>query len=251
MSNRLTDRMLVMAHRGAPMLAPENTIESFTKALEFKPDILELDVQFTRDGKVVVHHDATINRTSNAQGAVLDYTYDELARFSFNNKMPEYKGARLPLLEEVLLLAKAADVPVNVEFKTTDPAIVPACLEIAAKCGMTEQVFYSSMTHYPLVTVLDHAPGTMIAPAHSANLIKAWLYAENMGATAIHPKWTILKTFPEFVDECHARGIRVHVWTVDEEEPLEFLHAAGVDAVMSNRPDLARTVIDRLDGLQA
>lgn len=251
MSQRLTERMLVMAHRGASALAPENTMESFSLALDFKPDIFELDVQFTRDGKVIVHHDPTINRTSNGQGAILDYTYDELKLFSFHNNMPEYKGARIPLLEDVLRLAKGAGVQVNVEFKTPDPAIVPACIDIAAKCGMTEQVFYSSMTHWPLVTVLDTLPTAMIAPAHSVNLIKPWLYAENMGAKAIHPRWTMLKTFPEYLDECHARGIRVHVWTVDEEAPLEYLHAAGVDAVMSNRPDLARAVIDRLDGIIA
>ena len=102
MSKTLTPRTLVWAHRGAAAYAPENTLPSFELAAEMKADGCETDVHFSKDGKIMVLHDAKIDRTSNGQGLVTDYTYDELQVFDFGIKTDaRYKGTRIPTMDEV------------------------------------------------------------------------------------------------------------------------------------------------------
>ena len=81
----------IWAHRGASGYCPENTIEAFEKAIEMNSDGIELDVQLTKDGQIVVCHDELIDRVSNHKGFLKDFTYEELASFNFNNKMDEKK----------------------------------------------------------------------------------------------------------------------------------------------------------------
>lgn len=241
---RLTDKMLIWAHRGASAYAPENTLEAFQLAADMKADGVELDVHFSKDGRVVVAHDAKIDRMSNGQGAILDYTYDELQVFDFNNKLPGFKNIRIPTLDQVYALLAPTGMWVNVEIKSADPAIAQACIDIAAKYGMTDRVIYSAFNHLQLIEVQKVAPDVPVAPLYSFNMVKPWLYAENMGAQATHPHAAQLKLFPELADECHARGIRVHPWTVDDEETIRYLYAAGADAIISNKPDVARAVLE-------
>ena len=92
----------IFAHRGASAYAPENTMEAFALAVKQGADGIELDVQMTKDGEVVVIHDETIDRVSDKKGAVRDYTLEELRKFSFSNHMEKYKDAAIPTLKEVL-----------------------------------------------------------------------------------------------------------------------------------------------------
>ena len=101
----------VFAHRGASGYAPENTLQAFHLAQEQGADGIELDVQLTKDGEVVVIHDETINRTSTGKGYVRDYTLAELKKFSFHNHMEKYKGVKIPTLQEVLELVKPGRDP--------------------------------------------------------------------------------------------------------------------------------------------
>lgn len=241
---RLTDKMLIWAHRGASAYAPENTLEAFQLAVDMKADGVELDVHFTKDGRVVVAHDAKIDRMSNGQGAILDYTYDELQIFDFNNKLPGWKNVRIPTLEQVYALLAPTGLWVNVEIKAPNPAIAQACIDIAAKYGMTDRVIYSAFNHLQLVEVQKVDPTLPVAPLYSFNMVKPWLYAENMGAQATHPSAGQLKIYPEMTDECHAHGIRVHPWTVDDPELIRYLWQIGVDAIITNKPDVAREALE-------
>ena len=109
----------IFAHRGASSYAPENTIPAFILAYEQGADGIELDVQMTKDGEVVVIHDETIDRVSNGTGAVKDYTLDELRKFSFHSHMPKYEAnAQIPTLAETLRLAASWNIKVNIELKT-------------------------------------------------------------------------------------------------------------------------------------
>ena len=110
--------MIVMAHRGYSGKAPENTMAAFELALEVGSDGLELDVHLTKDGDVVVIHDGTLNRTTNGTGRVGDYTMAELKELDAGSWFsPEFKGARLPSLRQVLDLIKDENVMLNVETK--------------------------------------------------------------------------------------------------------------------------------------
>lgn len=107
----------VWAHRGASGYAPENTLEAFALAAEMGADGVELDVQMSRDGYLVVAHDERIDRVSNGSGFIRDFTLKELKGFLFNRTHPEYKDARIPTLREVYELLKDTPLKINVELK--------------------------------------------------------------------------------------------------------------------------------------
>ena len=112
------EKTKVWAHRGASGYAPENTLDAFRKAVEMGADGIELDVQMTKDGELVVIHDETIDRVSNGKGWVKDYTYEELKKFNFNKTHQEYTKEEIPTLEQVYLLIKPTNLTINVEIKT-------------------------------------------------------------------------------------------------------------------------------------
>ena len=107
----------VWAHRGASYYTPENTLAAFEKAIKMGADGIELDVQMTKDGELVVVHDETINRTSNGKGYVKDYTLEQLKKYDFSNKHITYKGEKIPTLQEVYELIKPTSLTINVELK--------------------------------------------------------------------------------------------------------------------------------------
>ena len=112
------EKTKVWAHRGASGYAPENTLDAFRKAVEMGADGIELDVQMTKDGELVVIHDETIDRVSNGKGWVKDYTYEELKKFNFNKTHLEYTKEEIPTLEQVYLLIQPTNLTINVEIKT-------------------------------------------------------------------------------------------------------------------------------------
>ena len=109
---------LVWAHRGASGYAPENTIPAFELAAEMGADGVELDVQFTKDGQIVVCHDETIDRTSNGCGWVKDHTLEELLALSFDNGNKAYEGAQIPTMQEVFDALRPTNLTINIELKT-------------------------------------------------------------------------------------------------------------------------------------
>ena len=141
----------VFAHRGASGYAPENTLEAFALAGEQGAQGIELDVQLTKDGEVVVIHDETIDRVSTGKGAVRDYTLEELRRFSFHNHKKEYEGVQIPTLREVLEQVKPGGMEVNIELKTGIywyPGLEEKTVELVKAAGMENRVIYSSFNHY-------------------------------------------------------------------------------------------------------
>ena len=108
------EKTKVWAHRGASGYAPENTLDAFRKAVEMGADGIELDVQMTKDGELVVIHDETIDRVSNGKGWVKDYTYEELKKFNFNKTHLEYTKEEIPTLEQVYRLIKLTNLTINV-----------------------------------------------------------------------------------------------------------------------------------------
>ena len=147
------ERTLVWGHRGASGYAPENTMAAFEKAVELGADGIELDVQLTKDGELVVIHDETIDRVSDGSGWVKDYTYAKLIKHNFNRTHPEYEHAQIPTLEEVYALIKPTDLTINVEIKTGVvfyPEIEARVLDLTERMGLMERVIFSSFNHYTI-----------------------------------------------------------------------------------------------------
>ncbi|MFR2837377.1 MAG: glycerophosphodiester phosphodiesterase family protein, partial [[Clostridium] nexile] len=148
----------IFAHRGASGYAPENTLEAFALAMDIGADGIELDVQMTKDGEVVVIHDETINRVSDGKGRVKDYTLVQLREFSFDNHMEGYGHVSIPTLKEVLELVRPSKMDVNIELKTGIywyPTLEEKVMEIVKNCGMEERVIYSSFNHYSVQKVRE------------------------------------------------------------------------------------------------
>ena len=154
----------VWGHRGASGYAPENTLDAFVLALEQGADGIELDVQLTKDGELVVIHDERIDRTGSGIGFVKDHTLAELKKMKFNRTVPGYKAVTLPTLKEVYELFQDNRKMINVEIKTGIffyPAIEDKVLELTAAMGMENRVIYSSFNHQTMVNLKKMNPAAV------------------------------------------------------------------------------------------
>ena len=241
------EKTKVWAHRGASGYAPENTLDAFRKAVEMGADGIELDVQMTKDGELVVIHDETIDRVSNGKGWVKNYTYEELKKFNFNKTHLEYTKEEIPTLEQVYRLIKPTNLTINVEIKTGIvfyPGIEGRVLELTERLGMKERVIYSSFNHYTIRKIKELDPQAKTGMLYEDGMIDAVDYAcDVVKADALHPAgYNVL--YPGFLDKCRERNRQLHVWTINEEKDMRMLCEAGVDALITNYPDIAKKIRD-------
>lgn len=237
----------IWAHRGSSTQAPENTLEAFELAIGQGADGIELDVQLTADGVVVVCHDETTDRTSDASGAITAMTLEELRRANFNNRMDGF-NCRIPTLAEVLDLIAGTDLRVNVELKNSivaQPGLEAGVEATVAQSGLAaeaaERVVYSSFNHRSLETLAAAGTHVPLGVLHVEPMVRAWEYARSFGATALHPWFGSLAE--DEIARAHDAGVAVHPWTVDEPEQMRSLAARGADAIITNVPLVAREAL--------
>ena len=231
----------IFAHRGASAYAPENTVEAFALAMEQGADGIELDVQMTKDGQVVVIHDEIIDRVSDGTGAVRDYTLEELKKFHFSNHMENYENAVIPTLKEVLDLIKPSNMLLNIELKTGIywySNLEEKTMELVKEAGMEDRVIYSSFNHYSIKKILELDSHAECAFLYSDVILNVDKYAKNAGVCGLHPAVYHLK-MAEFLKEYQESGLKVMVWTVNKKEDMEKFIKADLEAVITNYPDKA------------
>jgi len=232
----------IQAHRGASAYRPENTLEAFALAVEQGADGIELDVHMTKDGYIVAAHDETLERVSNGTGYVNNHTLAELKQLNFNKPFPEQPVCIIPTLEEVYSLIKNTSLMLNIELKTNElsyPEMPEKLVCIEQKYNMSGRVIYSSFNHYSLSALKKINPDAKIGLLYSNGIIDPWIYADYVSADAIHPHYKIIAALPETVAKCHENGILVNVWTIDNPDMLNYIFKCGVDAVITNKPDVA------------
>lgn len=242
----IIDKTLIFAHRGASAYEPDNTMEAFELAHKMGADGIELDVRLTADGEVVIFHDNTLDRVTNMRGTIPEYTLSELkvmdVGYSFSGgKRTNY---RIATLDEVYDFIAPLDMIVNVEIKEKTPEIIKVCDTIAKRHKMEEKLIYSCFNHYQIRKVKEIIPNAFIAPLHAFNLLDPWDYCLKIGAGATHPDKEVIRQVPDFVKNCHDKGIRVHAWTADKPEDIQMLLDNGVDVIMTNYPDVALNLRD-------
>jgi glycerophosphoryl diester phosphodiesterase len=239
-------KTLVWAHRGASGYAPENTLEAFQKAVDLKADGIELDVQMTKDGQLVILHDETVNRVRDAKGWVKDFTYDEIRKIDVNKKFPEYGKTKIPTLEEVYDLMKDTQLMINVEIKSGIvfyENIEEKVMELTKKMGLEEHIIYSSFNHYSVMKLKKLDPYVKTGFLYEDGYLDMPEYAFRHGVEALHPALYNLQ-YPDFLKNCKARNIKVRPWTVNETEEMKLLCRKGIDAMITNYPDIGRKVVD-------
>jgi glycerophosphoryl diester phosphodiesterase len=247
------DRPLVFAHRGGCRLAPENTLAAFDRGVAEGVDGLELDVRLSRDGEVMVCHDARIDRTCDATGAIAELMAGELGRvdagyrFTPGDGTHPFRGCGLgvPALREVL--ARYPRIPVIVEMKDDTPAMARATVEVIREAQALDRACLGSFSP----GVLRHARRLEPAATTSGARDEVFfaLLASRLGCLPPFRRYQALQV-PElrdsarvvsarFVRVAHRAGVPVQVWIVDRAEDIRRLLDWGVDAVITDRPDVA------------
>ncbi|HEV2439857.1 MAG TPA: glycerophosphodiester phosphodiesterase family protein [bacterium] len=228
-------RVLGVAHRGASMEAPENTLAAFRRALDAEIPAVECDVQRARDGRIVVIHDQTVDRTTDGRGRVADLTFAELRRLDAGRWFgPAFAGERVPALDDVLdlvrgralLLLEIKNGPVFYE------GIEAQVADALRGHGMTGATLVMSFDHAAVRTMREAAPQVATAVVYTARLVDAIGAAQAAHADALCPLWGLLTA--EVVAEAHEAGLAVFPWTIDEEAAMRRCLAWGVDGVTSN-----------------
>ena len=241
----MSTKPLVWAHRGASGYAPENTLAAFQKAVDLDADGVELDIQLTKDDQIVVIHDETIDRTSDGKGWVKDYTLEELRAFNYNRTKPEYKHADIPTMREVFELLKPTGLFINIEIKTGVvfyEKIEEKILALTKEMGMEDRVCYSSFNHYTVTRIHELKPDAEVGFLYADGPIDMPSYGVKHGVNALHPALYNLQ-YDGFVKECKEKGLKLNVWTVNERPNMEMCCQYGVDAIITNYPDIAKEVV--------
>jgi glycerophosphoryl diester phosphodiesterase len=240
----------VYAHRGASAYAPENTLAAYAEAARMRADFVEIDVRRSRDGELVVAHDATLARCTDvaavfpdrADAAVGDFTLAELRRLDAGSWFhPPFLGERIPVLAEVLDVVAEFDLGLLLEVKSPD--LYP---------GLDEQIA-ASLHARP--DVMRAGRERLIVQSFDADFVRSFRSVAPRIAVGVlgHPDdLAALASFSDYVnpnhdglaadyvDAVHAAGMSVITWTVDEPPDIERVLGLGVDGVISNKPDLVR-----------
>jgi glycerophosphoryl diester phosphodiesterase len=255
-----TPKPRLFAHRGASGLRPENTLDAFAAGLEDGARILELDVHASSDGQVVVIHDETLERTTDSQGPVAARTLAELRRldagYNFRDSDGDYpyrgKGLRIPTLSE--LLHAFPEIPLNVEVKQYEPPIEDAVLDLLDEHEARDRVLLAAGDHRIMQRIRAKAPDALTS--FSAEEVAEFFARCSQGDfDGYRPPGAALQVPRSYqgvdlvsrsmVKHAHARGLEVHVWTINEEQEMEILFDLDVDGIMSDYPGRVAYILSR------
>ena len=217
----------IIGHRGAAGLEPENTLRSFRRALELGVDVIECDVRLTRDGRIVLLHDATVDRTTNGTGAVGDLTFEQLRALDAG------QGERVPTLLELLELA-AGRVEVHIELK--DPSAFEGVLAQLAELSLRDTAILTSGDTEVLRRVRAADAAIRMEHIFADPPADAVARAASVRAARISSHFTRLTR--TFVDEAHRSGLEVIAWPPNTPADQRQAIALGVDLICTDRPDV-------------
>jgi glycerophosphoryl diester phosphodiesterase len=242
-----TDRPLIFAHRGACLVAPENTLPAFQAAVDLGADGVELDVQYTSDGQLVIIHNPTLDDIAPGEGKVTSHTLEELRELDAGVAFaPEFEGTRIPTLDEVLDLLKDKLI-VNIELKaleTTTMGIGVDVVNAVRDHGMADQVIISSFNPMALRKAKKSAPEIEFAILLAPDLpgwTRSSLARRYAGADGVHPEAPMVNE--TYMTAARRQRLPVRVWTVNDEPEMRRLAALNVDAIITDAPDLLARVL--------
>ena len=238
---------LVIAHRGASAVAPENTLAAFELAADLGAEAVELDAKLTGDGEAVAFHDRTLERTTGEGGTPGSRSLAELRLLDAGAwKSDAFRGARIPTLSEVLE-SVGRRLLVNIEltdYWAEQGRLVERVVAVVRRQGMESRVLLSSFQSAALVAAQRIAP--QIARAHLVG--PTWLAIRDRFSLrraevqVVHPHESLVR--PDRIAAIHEAGRRIHVYTVLDPETMRRFWRLGVDGLISDLPDMARRARD-------
>jgi len=260
------DKVLNIAHRGGRRIRPEHTLLAYDQALADGADVLELDVNETIDGVLVVMHDRTVDRTTDCSGAIKDMTFDEIrecdAGYNFSPDGGEtypYRGMGLvvPRIEEVF--DRYPDTPFVIEIKQEAPPIIDHFVEVIREYEVTDKMIGAAFSDDVLIQLREAAPEIASSMGVNETLV-FWGNSFNPIDPEYDPPAEFLQVpteynigdrdvvvlHPGFVPRAHELAMYVQVWTINDEATMRDLIEMGVDGIMTDDPPLLTRVINEL-----
>ncbi|NNL87401.1 MAG: glycerophosphodiester phosphodiesterase [Myxococcales bacterium] len=246
--------VLVLGHRGAAGSAPENTFASFARALALGADVIETDLHVTRDGVPVLCHDRDIARTTDGEGAIAELDFATLQRFDAGDGRP------IPSLAEAL--SAFPEARFNIEIKDARPGASEAVLREVREQGAAERVLLTAGVDATMARLREALSTARleVAQGASAGDVLAFLRASRgLAAPAELPAEPMALQIPvafqgrTLVDSAllacaRHHGVEVHVWTVNDPAEMRRLRDLGVDGLVTDHPDRARSLVDEAQG---
>jgi glycerophosphoryl diester phosphodiesterase len=235
-------RPLVMAHRGASAILPENSFSAFRQAIDDGADLIETDLHLTRDDEIVLIHDSTLDRTVNAQGSVRDYTLAELQQFTLK-QLPDRQDniERIPTLRELLVLT-GKNVPLALELKSPlfkQPNYAKILVDILVEHGVVEESAIIGFDQDQLLTVKQLAP----------TLAAGWITLTNpfprQPVELLGPFWPLVLVNPFYVWQAHKLGKIVAPLDSNPESRVWLYLKLGADVLLSDNPAKTLAAIER------
>ena len=233
----------VIAHRGASGVAPENTLAAFRKAVELGAGFIETDLQLSRDARLVVLHDETLDRTTDGRGPVSAKTLEELRRLDAgrwfrpsNHETAHFAGEHIPTIEEILAFGREHEIGLHLEIKPEGPSGAEhAIVGALHACGEVARSVVISFDVSTLKRVRQLDPLVMTGFLYSDRSADAVTKAVNAGARQLLPRAD--RVTRELVGNAHAHDLKVVAWTANDPEEMQKLIAAGVDGIITDYPD--------------
>jgi glycerophosphoryl diester phosphodiesterase len=219
--------LLTVGHRGVMGVEPENTLRSFVRAEREGFDVIELDLHLSKDGALVVMHDADVSRTTDGSGAIGDFTLAELREFDAG------EGERIPVFQEVV---EAVRSPLQAEIK--DRAAARVLAGAITELGLHDRVTVISFHDEALRETRTHLPDMPLVLVTGRSTPTAPERARELGAFMVSCELRWLEA--ETVERCHADGVKVITWTVNTDEDLARVRELGLDGIVTDMPEIKR-----------
>ncbi|TVY09761.1 glycerophosphodiester phosphodiesterase [Paenibacillus cremeus] len=235
---------LIIGHRGAKGSAPENTLAAFALAFEQGAEAIELDVQESADGELIVCHDATVDRTTNGKGRIAELTVAELQKLDAGGWYHErFAGEKLPTLAEVFELVPV-EYMINVEIKCPfSERLFVRLKELLEQYDRLQSVVVSSFNHKLLQELKQRLPELKAGLLYEANFTQHRKMAEGsgIGVFSLHPQFRLIGA--EDVKDALAHGLQVYPYTINELTDLQRAVEAGVSGIITDYPDRLKRLL--------
>jgi glycerophosphoryl diester phosphodiesterase len=236
----------IFAHRGYSAVYAENTMSAFIAAEKANADGLELDVQLTKDGEVVVIHDEKVDRTTSGSGFVNNFTFNEIRKFNANKK--GVKKEPIPSLIEVLEWMQSNQLVCNIELKNNllpYEGMEEKVIRLVRKYNLMDRIIISSFNHYSIVLCYRTAPEIETAPLFNERIYMPWVYAQSIRANGIHPKLASISD--EIIQDAMDNGVAVRPYTVNKDADINRLLKINCTALITDDPVKALKIKNKFE----
>jgi glycerophosphoryl diester phosphodiesterase len=261
------NRPLIIAHAGSKQLFPENTMLAFDGVTKYNPDVLETDVVLTRDSILICHHDREINKLSNGEGLVVDYTFEELKQYNFAYHFKDASGnypyrdtiVNAPKLED--LIAKYGQkYYLNIDLKDNQKQIGESAarelLRLLKKYNMEDRTIVASFNEDNLSyfrKISENKIRTSSPPNQTKKFVMMNMcYVGNFFISKTVALQIPVKSGehnlanPSLIKKAHQKNIAIHYWTINEKEEMRRLILLGADGIMTDRADILAQLLQEM-----